>query len=456
MDELTFYILDVFAEQKYAGNQLAVFREAGGLSGEEMLSIAREINFSETTFILSDEQKQGGYDVRIFTPKEEVPFAGHPTLGTAAIIHSQILRGSSDQVLLNLKVGQIPVTFHPDGYSWMKQMAPSFGAQYSTETMAEVLGIESAEIDARFPVQEVSTGLPFFIVPLKNMAALKQAKTNLEKYFDLIRDTAAKAILVFCPETHEPQNQLCVRVFTDYYGMPEDPATGSANGCLAGYLTKYRYFGQDRIDIRCEQGYEIDRPSLLLLKAEQNDGQIDIWVGGKSVLVAQGQFLPEDGAAEPAKKYTLEEAGKRFAMTLNGKVWELLGKAPRTREEDERMVHAAHASCAHWLNTGTGVHQQRAEWLIGHVYSELGLADSALRHALRCLELTEEFAEEMKDFDRAYAYEGAARAYALAGEQEQARLFIRLAQERGEAIADAEDRSIFFGDFEGGKWHGLK
>ena len=287
----TFYIVDVFAERKYAGNQLAVFRGAGELSGDEMQSIAREMNFSETTFILSDAPRDGGFDVRIFTPREEVPFAGHPTIGTAHIIHSMILPGTTDSVVLNLPVGQIPVTFGQDGFSWMKQIQPTFGQQHNLATLAAALSLDVAEIDGRFPIEEVSTGLPFFIVPLKNLAALQQAKVQQERYFDLIRDTVAKGILVFCPEAHEPRNDISVRVFVDYYGVPEDPATGSANGCLAGYLVQHRYYGRDTIDIRSEQGYEIGRPSLLLLKAERRNAAIDIYVGGQSVLVAQGALV---------------------------------------------------------------------------------------------------------------------------------------------------------------------
>ena len=291
MSTFTYYMLDVFAEKKYSGNQLAVFRQAGALSTDEMQAITREINYSETTFILSDKPNNGGYDVRIFTPKEELPFAGHPTLGTAHVIHSQITHGKSKDIILNLKVGQIPVTFSEDGYCWMRQIQPVFGQQHKAETLAGVIGLDITEIDPRFPIQEVSTGLPFFIVPLKNIAALKKAKIDTGKYFDLIKDTLAKGILVFCPETHEPQNDLSVRVFVDYYGAPEDAATGSGNGCLAGYLVNYRYFGKAAINIRSEQGYEISRPSLLLLKAEQNGEHINISIGGKCFIVAQGEFV---------------------------------------------------------------------------------------------------------------------------------------------------------------------
>jgi trans-2,3-dihydro-3-hydroxyanthranilate isomerase len=291
MKKLTFHIVDVFAEKKYAGNQLAVFRGAGKLSGVEMQAIAREINFSETTFILSDQPDKGGYDVRIFTPREEVPFAGHPTLGTAYIIQQDILQGRAAKVVLNLKVGQIPVTFSQDGYCWMQQIQPVFGPQHAAAVLADVLGLDAADIDERFPIEEVSTGLPFFIVPLKSLEALRKSKVELSRYVELIKNTLAKGILVFCPETHEVGNDLSVRVFVDYYGVPEDPATGSGNGCLAGYLVKHRYFGYATINIRSEQGYEIGRPSLLLLRAEGIGDKIDISVGGKCVVVAKGEFV---------------------------------------------------------------------------------------------------------------------------------------------------------------------
>ena len=291
MTPLPFHIVDVFAEKKYAGNQLAVFRGAGELSRAEMQSIARETNFSETTFILSDAPDKGGFDVRIFTPREEVPFAGHPTLGTAYIINQAILHGKAQQVTLNLKVGQIPVSFHPDGTCWMQQIQPMFGPQHDAATLAAVIGLEVSDVDERFPVEEVSTGLPFCIVPLKTLAALQGAKVDLGRYYALIKNTLAKGILIFCPQTHEPGRDLSVRVFVDYFGVPEDPATGSGNGCLAGYLVQQRYFGTDSIKIQCEQGYEIGRPSLLRLQAAAHGDQIDIRVGGKCEVVARGEFV---------------------------------------------------------------------------------------------------------------------------------------------------------------------
>jgi tetratricopeptide (TPR) repeat protein len=156
------------------------------------------------------------------------------------------------------------------------------------------------------------------------------------------------------------------------------------------------------------------------------------------------------------ERYTEAEAQRFFAIQFNGKTWDLLDKPDRTREEDELMIHSAHASCRHWLEVGTGLHHQRGEWLIARVYSVLGLADAALRHASRCLELTETYSDLMADFDQAYAYEGLARANAVAGKREEALKYVALAEEAGENIAGEQDRKIFMDDFNSGNWGGVR
>lgn len=287
-----FYILDVFAEKKYAGNQLAVVRDAEGLADEDMQKIAKEMNYSETTFIMKDAEKDGGYDVRIFTPDTEVPFAGHPTLGTAYIIQHEIIKEPVPKVVLNLKVGQIPVSFkyrdNEPEVLWMRQNAPSFGQSFDPEKISEILGINQVEIDNRYPIMEVSTGLPFIIVPLNHRDSVKRTQVRLGKLFEFIEDKNAKAVLIFCPEPINDKNQLHARVFAHYYGVPEDPATGSANGCLTAYLVKNKYFGKSEVDVRVEQGCEVNRPSLLLLKGDEKDGEIEVNVGGKVILTAEG------------------------------------------------------------------------------------------------------------------------------------------------------------------------
>ena len=279
---------------QYTGNQLAVIWGEGveRLSDQEMLKIAQEMNYSETTFICDSEPDNGGYPVRIFTPKRELPFAGHPTLGTAYIISEEIIKTDVIQVILNLAVGQIPVNWKPEESGkkilWMRQNSPEFTHIYDHKLLAPVLNLELSDFDPDYPIQEVSTGIPFIIVPLKTQSALRKAKVNLEYYTELIKRTMAKEIFIFCPETHHPENQLCARMFAPALGITEDPATGSANGCLAGYLSHYRYFGSDQVNIKVEQGYEIDRPSLLLLKAEKIGDLIQVEVGGNVIKVAEG------------------------------------------------------------------------------------------------------------------------------------------------------------------------
>jgi trans-2,3-dihydro-3-hydroxyanthranilate isomerase len=295
MKKRIFYLLDVFAESRYTGNQLAVLRDARKLSDEEMLKIAKEMNYSETTFIIPEKKADGGYDVRIFTPAEEVPFAGHPTLGTAFIINQEIDSGHEKQILLNLKVGQIPVSLKYTGnkvdFLQMKQNSPKFFSVMNKNHVAMALNLSPVDIDPGFPVQEVSTGLPFIIVPLISLDAVKRAVINKNLFFEMIKEATAKAILLFCPDTYETDNDLNVRAFVDYYGIPEDPATGSGNGCLAGYLVKHKYFGSNKINVHVEQGYEIGRPSRLTLIAEARKNRIDVFVGGKVIMVAKCELL---------------------------------------------------------------------------------------------------------------------------------------------------------------------
>jgi len=296
MKKRVFYLLDVFAESKYTGNQLAVLKDARGLSDEEMLKIAKEMNYSETTFITPEKKEDGGYDVRIFTPAEEVPFAGHPSLGTAFIINQEIDSGKEKKILLNLKIGQIPVTLHYSGndvdFLQMKQNPPEFYSVLDKNIVAQALSLSPVDIDPGFPVQEVSTGLPFIVAPLISLDAVKRAMINKNIFFEMVKETKAKAILLFCPDTYEDDNDLNARAFVDYYGIPEDPATGSGNGCLAAYLVKHKYFGSAKIKVHVEQGYEIGRPSRLTLIAEESQkGRIEVFVGGKVIMVARCELL---------------------------------------------------------------------------------------------------------------------------------------------------------------------
>ena len=291
---LPFYITDVFAEGPYAGNQLATIDKAGHLSTQEMQQIALAFNFAETTFITGGNQSDG-FDVRIFTPAAELPFAGHPTLGTAFLIRQQLLakrdaiKGAPSiitEVCLNLGVGPIHVTFQDDDVIWLLQPQPSFGEVLSSQQAAVSLGLQAQQIDDRFPVQWVSTGVDFLIVPVKSLADLTAIKVS--------QQPCADAILAFCPGAYTPGQTLAARMFAAAMGIVEDAATGSANGCLAAYLLEHDYLGGLDIDLKVGQGYEIKRPSQLYLrgaKTNEQPAEFSINVGGRVRLVAQGEWL---------------------------------------------------------------------------------------------------------------------------------------------------------------------
>ncbi len=293
---MEFRIVDVFAEGKYSGNQLAVFICRSVPADAEMQRMAREINFSESAFILSDREAEGGWPVRIFTPASEVDFAGHPTLGTADVIRRRLLPAQEQtrktRVRLQLKAGSIPVEFSAEkgAPAWMQQILPRFGDTLPAPALAETLGLPAEAIDGRFPVQEVSTGLPHILVPLRSLDSLRKAKVDKPRYFALIEKTWAKNILVFCLQGRTESHDISVRMFADVLGIAEDPATGSGNGCLAGYLVKHRCLGTDSIDIVSGQGHEIGRPSLLFLQAAPEGEDIRVRVGGRVFEVASGAW----------------------------------------------------------------------------------------------------------------------------------------------------------------------
>jgi trans-2,3-dihydro-3-hydroxyanthranilate isomerase len=295
MPNIPFLILDVFAIGKYTGNQLAVCLNANELTDLQMQQIAREINFSETTFVTDSQPVNGGYNTRIFTPMTELPFAGHPTLGTAFAIQQQIVKERIERINLNYQVGQIPVDLNYVNGAldilWMHQQQPKFFDRLSIDTIAAVIGVDSTDIDARYPIEPVSTGLPFIIVPLKTLAAVSQAQLNLSLYHQAVANLPAQAILIFCPETVDASCQLHVRVFTECFGIPEDPATGSANGCLAAYLAKHEYFGSFKIDITVEQGIEMGRASRLFLRSEYTTDLCQVSIGGRVIHIASGEFI---------------------------------------------------------------------------------------------------------------------------------------------------------------------
>jgi trans-2,3-dihydro-3-hydroxyanthranilate isomerase len=278
-----FLIVDVFALGKYTGNQLAVFPDAAGLDVAQMQAIAREINFSESTFV-TGQNSEGAYDVRIFTPKVELPFAGHPTLGTAWVL--RYLNPQLQTVTLSYQAGLVPVSYDENNIPWMAQRSPEFLGEIDPQLLLPFLGLTAVDLDNQYPIEQVSTGLPFIILPLKTLAAVQRAQVQVTEFLELVQNWPGKCVLLFCPETLDPINDFHVRVFTHALGIPEDPATGSANGCLAAYLVRHGYNGQAPVNYRVEQGYEIDRPSLLYLHADHQSTK----VGGSVELIAQGKW----------------------------------------------------------------------------------------------------------------------------------------------------------------------
>lgn len=289
----TLHLVDVFTDRPCAGNQLAVVTGAKGLNARQMQAFAREMNFSETSFVMADAPAAGLWPVRIFTPVHELPFAGHPTLGTAHVIRSHLLGGRVERLTLGLGVGPLPVSFEREGRRelyWMRQKHPTFGRRLSRKQVAPVLGLAPADLDTQ-PIEEVSTGVPFLIVPVRSRRALERIKVDRDALLKLVRDLDAKSILAFAPGAKTTGCKYTVRVFVDFHGVPEDPATGSANGCLAAWLVQHRYERDDAVDVRVEQGMSIGRPSVLHLKAMRTSRNIEVRVGGGVVDVARGVLL---------------------------------------------------------------------------------------------------------------------------------------------------------------------
>jgi trans-2,3-dihydro-3-hydroxyanthranilate isomerase len=299
MRQFSFVTLDVFTRNPLEGNQLAIFPDARGLSDAEMQSVARETNLSETTFIIPRDaavEREHGVKVRIFTVAEELEFAGHPTLGTAALLHK--LRGDQE-IILDLRVGKVSVCFSDrDGgvFGEMSQRDPVFGSIHSTEALArEVLHWDPSDLDPRLPIQTVSTGLVFAIVPVASVEKLRALELDWKRAEAYLAKTDAKFLYFVAPNGRREQNptggsQLPEKRFRSrmifYNG--EDPATGSAAGCATAWMVEHGVIGSDEAAL-IEQGVEIRRPSQIHVRASRTaDGVRNVRVGGYSVEVTRG------------------------------------------------------------------------------------------------------------------------------------------------------------------------
>ncbi len=304
-----FFIVDVFSVDRYTGNQLAVFLNGHTYNTEQMQTLAREMHFSETTFIMQSAEEIAQQDttvliipVRIFTPASEIPFAGHPTLGTAFVVQQQLIQHPIETLSLQMSGGLIPVQFtyhNAQPYLLtMTQNQPVFGAIIDKHDMAKCLNLSIDAFNEQYPVQIVSTGLPFIIVALKQREDVQKAWVQLQVLQSLAPQVEPDAnILVFAMDPIDEDNDVHVRVFVPELGVSEDPATGSANGCLCAFLLRYPVPEENTarathsLTLRVEQGYAIDRPSLLYLNGKRVNDLYDIRVGGSVHFVARAELL---------------------------------------------------------------------------------------------------------------------------------------------------------------------
>ena len=290
--KFVFTQFDVFTSKPLEGNPLAVIHDATGLSDPEMQAIAREMNLSETTFIFprdSATERERGVRVRIFTVQEELPFAGHPTLGTAFL-----LRGNSGagEIKLDLNVGTIPVKFEDRpgerAFGEMTQRDPEFGMTHDREKIADVTGIPLDEIDSDVPIQTVSTGTPFTMVPLRTLEAIRRLQINHQRASEYLTRTGGKFFFCVTRETVDSSARLHARMLF-YNG--EDPATGSASGCCAAWMVQHGIARPDE-RVLIEQGIEMQRPSRIFVRASRtNDRVVNVRVGGNVVEVLRGELF---------------------------------------------------------------------------------------------------------------------------------------------------------------------
>ncbi len=290
-----FFIVDVFAGQAYSGNPLAVVLGAERFDDATMQQLAAETNYSETTFVYSRPEADGGYRTRLFTPAREIAFAGHPLLGTAWVIRKVHGLTPSGLVRLNLQVGQVPVSFEKpadgDEVVWFGAPEVLAGATVDAERMAAALGIKAADIAPGFPVQKMSAGTAAMIVPLTGLAALRSCRLDLQAYEGLAVEGFPPLVYLFCTETREPGNDLSARFFFEAHGVREDPATGNGAAFLGAYLMNHGVCAAGKTAWRIEQGHELQRPSLVQLRVTPGVGSTRIEVGGKVAAAIQGNVV---------------------------------------------------------------------------------------------------------------------------------------------------------------------
>jgi trans-2,3-dihydro-3-hydroxyanthranilate isomerase len=294
-----YYTCDVFTDRMFGGNQLAVFPDARGIAPELMPRIAREFNFSETTFVLPPENPQHTAKVRIFTPGGELQFAGHPTVGTAhvlATIGIVPLTGDETAIVLEEGVGPVPVTIRStNGRAEFAQLSvaqlPEVGPPPPAgEQLAAALSLSKDDlVHGAMSPEMVSCGTPFLFVPLRDRAAVGRARARADAFDAALRGYPTQMVMLFALDAEDPAHQVRARMFAPSIGIPEDPATGSACVGLGGYLAARDPRRDGTLRWIVEQGFEMGRPSILEVEADKRDGAITgVRVGGRTVMVCEG------------------------------------------------------------------------------------------------------------------------------------------------------------------------
>lgn len=296
MRQLHYHLVDVFTDRPFGGNQLAVFTDAKDLNTEMMQNIACELNLSETTFILPPEDPKARFRVRIFTPAEELPFAGHPTIGTGFVLQHLGMIPPDGSVIFEETVGLINVTFNNDGRITMTQPTPEFGEVFADrQIIADMLSIAADCLAEELPIQVVSSGVPFLYIPIADLKSMRKIKLRIDLWEKLLKGWITSNVFVFTMETEQADATVHSRMFAPTMGIGEDPATGSASGPLGAYLVKYGLVSplNGRVSIISEQGIEMGRPSKIYIDLQMNgDGSGDsfrlVQVGGYAQYMGAG------------------------------------------------------------------------------------------------------------------------------------------------------------------------
>jgi trans-2,3-dihydro-3-hydroxyanthranilate isomerase len=302
MPSYAFVTLDVFSDCRFGGNQLAVLTDARGLDSDAMLAITREFNYSESTFVLPASTPEGTRHVRIFTPGGEVPFAGHPTVGTAiALVALRLVPlGANGETRLVLEEGVGPVSVKvrvadgqaPFGELTVAKLPEFFGDAPDIGTLAEVLSLEPSDfVGGDWMPQAVSCGLPFLFVPVRTRDAVARARVRLEPWERALKGSVASEFMVFAMDAEAKDADIRARVFVPGLNVPEDPATGSACAALGGYLARRTPRDNGTLRWVVEQGVEMGRPSRLEIEVDKSAGEIrSVRVGGNAVMVSEGRI----------------------------------------------------------------------------------------------------------------------------------------------------------------------